>query len=457
MIQPEEQPYPSRRYGAYVVSVLALAFFMSYLDRQIVTLLLPSLRTSLSVSDTQVSLIQGMAFASVYVFAGLPMGWIADHTNRRNLIVVGITFWTLATLACGFAQNLWQLFAARMAVGLGEACLSPAALSLMADYFRPAQRGRTAALMMTGAPIGSAASLVIGGMLLTSLTHGAAAALIPQGWAPWQIVFLAIASPGLLVAILVATIKEPPRRSDLAISRQGGTQVRLVDFFRNNSGTLALFYGVVGCTALLSFAVASWAPTMLMRIYGMGPTQAGGIFGGILLVVAVISGVCSGFISDGFVRRWPFSGRALIPLIVFPIEIGTQTTLILTTNPVVVVFALAVSVCNMALIGTSFYPALQDLFPNQLRGRAFAILTLVGSVVGMGCGPTLVALVTDHVFHDEMMLQKSLGLVALSAATLGLLLALALPRLYARSRRREPQPQPAAARTSVDTAAACSA
>jgi MFS family permease len=455
MIQPEEQPYPSRRYGAYVVSVLGLAFFMSYLDRQIVTLLLPSLRAGLSISDTQVSLIQGMAFASVYVFAGLPMGWIADHANRRNLIVGGITFWTLATLACGFAQNFWQLFAARMAVALGEACLSPAAVSLMADYFRPAQRGRTAGLMMTGAPIGSAASLFLGGMLLTSLTHGAAAAMIPQDWAPWQIVFLAIASPGLLVAILVATLKEPPRRSDVTISPLGDAQVRLVDFFRKNSATLALFYSVVGCTALLSFSVASWAPTMLMRVYGMAPTQAGGIFGGILLI-AVISGVCSGFISDGFVRRWPLVGRALIPLIVFPIEIVAQTTLILTTSPVVVVVALAVSVCNMGLIGTSFYPALQDLFPNHLRGRAFAVLTLIGSVVGMGCGPTLVALVTDHVFHDEMMLQKSIGLVAFSAAILGLLLSLALPHLYGQARRRELQPQPIAPLMSVDTAAACS-
>jgi predicted MFS family arabinose efflux permease len=157
-----EPPYVSGRQAVHVVFVLLAAFIMAYLDRQIISLLLPSLKADLGVSDTQASLIQGMALASVYAFAGLPMGWIADHTNRRNLLIGGVVFWSLATLACGLADNFWQICAARMAVGLGEACLAPACISLMADYIRPSQRGRAVGVMMTGTSIGGGGSLFLG-------------------------------------------------------------------------------------------------------------------------------------------------------------------------------------------------------------------------------------------------------------------------------------------------------
>jgi MFS family permease len=453
MTPAEEPPYPSGRYTAYLVSVLLLAWIMSYLDRQIITLLLPSLKVDLGVSDTQVSLIQGMAFASVYAVAGLPMGWIADHTNRRNLLVGGIIFWSLATLACGFADSFWHLFIARMAVGLGEACLGPACISMMADYFRPAQRGRALGVMMTGPSIGAASSLYIGGMLLTSLTHGGAAALVPQGWAPWQIVFIAIATPGLLVAALVATLKEPARRKERGTSEPDAPKLRLVDFLRTHPHTMALFYGLVGCMALLAASVSGWAPTVLMRIYGLTPTQTGAICGTIWLTCSAGAGLCSGFVSDALVRRWQFGGRMLVPLIGLPVEICAQIALLRADSVVVFASAMAVSIFTTALITNTCPPAIQDLFPNQLRGRAFALVGLVNIVVGLGCGTTLVALVTDRVFRDDMMLQKSVGLVGLTASVLALLIAIGLPRLYAQARRRAlDPPQPAAPIASVAVA-----
>ena len=443
MSRAEDQPYASGRYAAYVVVVLLLAFFMSYMDRQIITLLLPSLKAGLGVSDTQVSLIQGMAFASSYAFAGLPMGWIADRTNRRNMIVVGVIVWSLATLACGFADTFAHLFAARIFVGLGEAVLTPACVSLLADYFRPSHRGRAMGVVMTGAPLGSASSLLLGGLLLTSLTQGTAATLLPHGWAPWQIVFLAIGTPGLLVAFLVSTLREPPRRADhAALPTDAGyaPQPGFLEFFRAQRAAVGRFFGIIACLSVLTFSVASWAPTVLMRVYGMAPTKAGAIYGTILLVCGVSAAVCSGVASDWLVRRWPLNGRVLIPLCLFPVEIAAQTTFMLAGSTVVLVTALIVAGFSGALISGSFYPALQDLFPNQIRGRAAAMLSLVGNVIGMGCGPTLVALVTDHVFHDEMMLQKSVGIVAVTSASLGFLISLGLPRHYMRARRQQVAP-----------------
>lgn len=445
MIQAVETPYASGRYAAYVVFVLLLAFFMSFMDRQIITLLLPSLKADLGVSDTQVSLIQGLAFASVYAFTGLPMGWVADHMNRRNLILAGIIFWTLATLACGLAENFWQLFAARMAVGMGEACLAPACASIVADYVRPAQRGRAMGLMITGIPFGAAGSLFIGGLLLTSLTHGAAAELVPQGWAPWRLVFMAIAAPGLLVAALVATLKEPTRRGEAATSQAGLSKLSLLGFFRGRPTVTAIFFSVAACQAVAATSLSAWAPTVLMRIYGMAPTHAGAIYGTIMLVCSGTAGFCGGIVSDGLARRWRFGGRVLIPAFLLPFELVTQTVLILANSAMLVVAAMAVSAFTLAFIGASYYPAIQDLFPNQLRGRAIAFFGLLGIVLGLGCGPTLVALVTDHVFHDEMMLQKSVGIVGLSTVGLACLLVLCLPRSYAQARRNELEPpQPAA-------------
>jgi MFS family permease len=445
MIKADEPPYASGRRAVYVVFVLLAAFIVAYLDRQVISLLLPSLKADMGVSDTQASLIQGFAFASIYAFAILPMGWVADHTSRRNLLVAGITFWSLATLACGFASTFWQLFAARMAVGLGEACLAPACISIMADYIRPSQRGRAVGVMMTGTSIGGGSSLFLGGLLLTSLTHGGAAALVPEGWAPWQMVFVAFAAPGLLVAALVYTLKEPPRRDAPQAGSRPDSQIRLVDFTRDHIGPVALFFSLVTCMSVLTYAVTPWAPTVLMRIYGMTPTETGAAYGAILLIGGVTAGVCSGLVSDRLVRRWPLGGRVLIPLIGLPVELCAQLTFMFSHDTAVIIGALAVSSFTMTFVAASFYPALQDLFPNQLRGRATALLGLLSNVFGLGCGPTLVALVTDQVFRNEMMLQKSVGIVAVSMSVLGCLLALGLPHLYAQARKKRLASQPAGA------------
>jgi MFS family permease len=436
MLQAEEPPYPKGRYAAFLVSVLFLAWVMAFMDRQIVTLLLPSLKADLGVSDTQVSLIQGMAFASMYAVAGLPLGWIADRTNRRNLLVVGVAFWSLATMACGLTETFWQLFAARMAVGLGEACLGPACVSIMADYFRPTQRGKAMAALQTGAPLGGASSLFFGGMLLTSLAQGSGPfAALFEGWAPWKVVFIAIGAPGLVVALLVATLKEPPRRDYAAKAESGGPQLSLLAFFRAHPRTLALFFGAYTSMLIVGYSVGSWAPTVLMRIYGMAPSQAGPTYGTIQLLCSATAGICSGFVSDALVRRRPLNGRVLIPLAVLPLELCALATFALADHVAMLVAVLAVSSFTTAFVSAIWSPALQDLVPNQLRGRFMAILLLVGNVVGYGGAPILVALVTDQVFRDEMMLQKSVGLVAFSAASLAFLLALGLPRSYAKARR----------------------
>lgn len=436
-----ERPGPSSgAYAAWLVGVLFLAWAMAFLDRQIVTLLLPSLKADLHVSDTQVSLIQGMAFASIYAVAGLPLGWAADRSNRRNLLVGGIAFWSLATMACGLATTFWQLFAARMAVGLGEACLAPACVSLMADSFAPERRGRAMGLMQAGTPVGSAGSLFLGGMLLSALAQHPPAWL-PHGWAPWKVVFLAMGAPGLVVALLVATLREPPRL-DSPAQKLAGPGPGLGALIAARPVTYGLFLATFSAVFILGYGVSSWAPTVLMRIYGMPPREAGAAFAVLLLVCSASAGVSSGFLSDRLARWRPGDGRVLIPLLGLPVTIAGLVVFSLAHSTGVALVSLGVIHFAMNFVAVSSYPALQDLVPGPLRGRLSALLLMIGNLLGLGCGPTLVALVTDRVFGDEMALQASVSVVGLGSAGLAFLLALGLPRLYAQARGVTPAPAP---------------
>jgi MFS family permease len=442
MEQSGEAPYPSRPFGIYIISVLFMAWLMAYLDRQIVSLLVPSLKVDLSLSDTQVSLLQGMAFASFFAVAGVPLGRLADRTNRRNLIAAGVAFWSIATICCGLSTTYWQLFGSRMAVGLGEACLAPAAVSIMADFFRPNERGRAMGFMLAGTPIGSAVALFSGGFLLTILAAGSSyAGLFPDGWAHWKIVFVSVGAPGLMIAALVFTLPEPPRRGRTQPApgaALGGPKFGA--FLKQKGLAVGMVYAMFSCLFIIGYSVSGWAPALLMRVHEFTPAQAGATYGTILLVCSASANITSGFVSDFLRKRRPLDGRILLPMILLPLEIGFLGMFAITDSAVVTVTLLACSTVTTALVSSSAYAALQDLAPNQLRGQVIAVYLLVANLIGLGLAPTFVGLVTDYVFRDEMMLQRSMGLVGVSAAIVGFLLGVIVPRIYAAARRQDLEP-----------------
>jgi MFS family permease len=239
--------------------------------------------------------------------------------------------------------------------------------------------------------------------------------------------------PGLLVALLVASLREPVRREG-SPSEPTAAQPCLAALVRKQYPALALLFAVYSCIFILGYGVSSWAPTVLMRIYGLAPHAAGAHYGTMLLLCSGTASVCSGLLSDRLARRWPLRGRVLIPLIILPIDIIALAVFTAAPDAGLAIAALTIMTFTTNFSATSSYPALQDLVPNRLRGRVVALLLLCGNLLGLGCGPTMVALVTDRVFGDEMMLKTSVGIVGLSAASLAFLLALGLPRLYAAAR-----------------------
>ena len=184
-------------YGWYTVGVLTVAYVFSFIDRSILTLLVGPIRVDLGISDTQVSLLHGLAFAIFYTLLGIPIASLADRRNRRNIIAVGVTFWSIATAACGLTRNFWQLFLARIGVGVGEAALSPAAYSMIADSFPPEKLGRALSVYTLGAIAGIGFALIIGGAVIGTVMTATDATLPLVGTVrPWQVVFFIVGLPG---------------------------------------------------------------------------------------------------------------------------------------------------------------------------------------------------------------------------------------------------------------------
>jgi len=286
-------PYPSPAYAWTVVAILVLTAILSYTDRQVLSLVVDPIRSDLGISDTEISLLLGTAFAVIYGVAGIPLGYLADRVSRRNLILAGVVIWSAATISCGLAHSFTQLFVGRIFVGLGEAVLSPAAISLISDYFPPERRGTAVGVFLSGIAIGIGSSILIGGGILHAIDLGLLAATPLASWAPWRLVLLTIGLPGALWGLVILAIREPPRRTDTQtapatksdrVETSGGV------FDRTGWIAIAPIYFTVATASLVDNAVGAWAPSLLIRRFAVDPVQVG-IELGLLLMVGFGGGV----------------------------------------------------------------------------------------------------------------------------------------------------------------------
>ena len=290
---------PVRAWG--VVVLLLLAYAVSLIDRQVLSLLVQPIKASMAISDTQISLLHGLAFAIFYTMFGILIGRAVDKYNRRNIIVAGMTLWCLATVACGMASSFAGLFIARMFVGVGEATLSPAAFSMIADYFPPERRARAMSVFSTGVFVGSGLALILGGAAIeaTERYSGTSIPLIGQVEG-WQVAFFAVGAPGLLIAALIAMIREPAR---MEVSAEGADLADSLAFFRRNRAALGTMILAFGANGLINFSLSGWAPTYFIRVFGWSAGQIGAIYGTLLLVCGTSGIMLGGWIADRLVPR----------------------------------------------------------------------------------------------------------------------------------------------------------
>jgi len=431
-------PYPPVRYAWYVIGVLFAVTLLSQLDRQLPALLVRPLRKEFGISDTAFSLLQGYAFAVFYTLAGLPLGRLVDRGNRRNLIFVGLLFWSLATALFAFGQTYTHLLLARVGVGIGEAVLAPAAYSLIADYVAPSKRGRALAVYYVSIAVGSGASLLLGGWLL-SIIPGQGLMVPGLGeLAAWRVAFLAAAAPGLpLALVLLWSVREPARQQDTAKTRgidsDRPSVADFVRFLRQHPGTFARVLTYPTLLSIIGYGALAWAPALFDRSHGMPPSTSGVILGILVAVAGATGTLASGFLSDHWVARKVLAARFRVALVGVGLFALPAVLWPLVPDPTVAFGLLFLTVLGLGLAQSAAPVSIQAVFPNRMRGQAISVYLLLAGLLGIGLGPTSVALVTDYVFHDDKALRYALALTAGPSVLFGLWLIASGLRPYAKT------------------------
>ena len=395
--------------AGFTLTLLLALYTLSFIDRTILSLLIEPIKRDLHLTDLSVSLLIGTAFSIFYATAGHPLSYLADRWNRRNLIVIGVSLWSLMTAMGGFAQSFSALFVARMGVGLGEAALSPAAYSLIADTFPKERTGRAMAIYTIGATLGAGLALILGGLVVRAVTASPSFELPIVGvLQPWRAVLVCVGMPGLVLAGLMLLTREPAR-GGAGSAPAPHDQIALTTFLISHWRLFAPLFLALGLFSAASYGALMWIPSLFIRTFAMTTAQAALPFG---LVVAV-SGIAGMLTGGSWADRLRQGGvsDAYVRVLLYG-AIGGLPAFILA--PLMPTSALMLAVLFVAFFCHSLQAGLPAasihlVTPRHLRARVVAIYLLVTALAGVGLGPTLVALATRYVF-DESHLGRAIAL-----------------------------------------------
>lgn len=403
----------------YVVAVLMVAYVFSFIDRQIFSMVVGPLRHDLHISDVQVSYLQGLTFVVFYTFFGILIGRLVDIYSRRTIIAIGMVLWSLFTTACGIAGSFPQMLFLRMGVGVGEAALSPAAYSLVADYVPPRRMATAIGLYGAGIYIGSGLSFLLGGLVRGyTATRGAVTLPLAGQIHPWQILFLVVGIPGMLLAPLLFTVREPATRGGSVHPTVPFAQV-FAYIFRNWK-TFILHNVGFGLLSLASYASAAWVPEFYVRTFHWNIRTVGLVYGSIVMVFGSLGIVGAGRIADLLHRR--ANANIVVGMWIGIVWVPIHFLMLLAPSGGWATFWL-VPAAVLAAAPFGIAPAaIQQMMPPNMRGQASAVYLFILNLIGLGIGPTAVAWFTQHVFHRDDALRYSMVIVLASASMLGAVL-----------------------------------
>jgi MFS family permease len=405
----------------WTVAILTLAQILSFIDRMVVAILVDPIRADLHLSDIQIGLLQGLAFALFYGVMGIPLGRMADTANRRVLITAGILLWSVATMCCGLAGSFAALFIARVLVGVGEASLSPAAYSMFSDLFAKERLSRAIGVYSAGSVVGGGAALVVGGAVFAALERAGGMTLPLVGHlSAWQATFVAVGAPGLIVAAIVFLSTTEPPRSGLV---QDKSSAGLVAAHLTKNG--ALYAGIFGCHVFLAaatYGLVNWTPTVLVREFGLPAGDAGKTFGAIMLTAGLAGPVIGGWLSDHRIRRGDHGGPIKLMLLGFALLAPLGLAFLFVSGKTLFLALLG----GYVLVCTALVPLthvmVQLLAPNRMRGQIAAINMMIGIIGGLGVAPVAVPVVARVAFGGEI--QPAMAAVIAFSCIGGVLCAL---------------------------------
>ncbi len=417
--------YPRALISWGAVTVFALGQVVSTVDRGMLALLIDPIRHDLHISDVQIALLQGFAFALFYVAAGLPLGFLADRVNRRRLLIAGVLVWSAATVACGYAASFGEMFLARLLVGLGEAALAPCAVTMIGDLFPPSRRGPPMALYVLGSMVAVGIGSAATGSILKLAPLGAFDGLpLLRGLAPWRTAFIVLGTCGTLIAVLVALLEEPARKGVAIEARRGlGLRQTLV-YFSDNWKVLLPFYGAVATYGIGSALAMGWGPAVLIRTYGLNAGALGESLGADQFFAAILGAICAALVIDPVVRRAGTAGKlylgALLAVLAIP------STIAYAANSVWLATAMTAEVMFVtAIYGSTMLSTMTELVPTNMKGISVSLYAFVLIMIGSTLGPLIAAQVNQALFNDPKMIGHAIALVGISALVLSAALTMA--------------------------------
>ncbi len=408
--------------------LLTFAYTFALIDRWIIGLMVGPIRADLNLSDTQFSLLQGIAFALFYCTMGIPIARLADRSNRRNIVAAGIALWSLMTALCGLARSFGSLFLARVGVGVGEAALAPAAFSLITDLFPRKQVGRAIGTYQTGLFVGYGLSVILGGWLVGTLEQGPPLEFPLLGeLSAWRATLVIVGLPGLVIALLCLTFREPARHGAV----EGGVPIpQLIEFLKKN---IAVYGNLVSAFCMLSLlfnAVLVWGAEYFIRIHEMPRATVGLRLGLVVGTFGCIGSIVGGLHADYLHRQGDRGGtiRSAIMATILLVPTAAVTPLISDANYSLAMYA------PLLFFGSWVFPlaviTLQLFTPPSMRAQTSAIYLFIVALVSMGFGSTSVALITDFVFANDLKLHYSMAIVGGISGLLGLFFLWRLLPIY---------------------------
>ena len=420
----ENSTWPSTGIAWYALAILFIAYTFSFADRFILSLLIEPIKQDLQLSDTKISLLHGFAFAIFYTVMGIPIGRLADKYNRRSIIALGVATWSLMTAVCGITRGYWQLFAARVGVGVGEAALSPAAYSMIADLFPPQKLGRALSVYTTGAFVGAGLAFIIGGTVIAAITSTPEITLPVVGTIrSWQAAFFIVGLPGLIVAALMYTVREPVRHINSASGSDLVSMTEVFAYVRARWRVFGTHYLGFSLLGVVFNGITAWTPAFLSRSFDMSVGQSGPTIGALILVFGTAGIIVGGWLTDYLGRKGFVDGAMRTGLVagIGCIPFAVLVPFMPTLQWILVIY------CPLPFFASFGFgaaaAALQQVTPNRMRGMVSAFYLFFLNLIGIGLGPTIIALITDYVFHDDQAVGFSL---AIMAGCSGLLAALFL-------------------------------
>lgn len=404
--------YPAPAVGWYATIILALLYWLSIMDRFIISLLVDPIKNDMGISDVQFGLLHGMAFSITFCLLGLIAGTFADRYSRRWVIYCSVTIWSMATALCGLAQNFWQLLLARVGVGAGEAGLNPSATSMLTDMFPPDRLTTAMAVYSMGSTVGSGTAFLIGGLIVEMVAQVDVYTLPLVGEIrSWQSVFILIGLPGALLALIVFSFPEPARRNHLAVHQQQGiwrasisAYKDLLKFLRIRWRFFLPLYIGFGLASMLISSGAVWYPAHMGRAFGWSAGQIGLYMGLVYMTVSVIGKIICGFCVDLIYRRGHHDAQLLwygsCLLIAAPIAVFAMSS----ENPWIFLGGIGAFLILLSPMAACCYAAMNLVTPNELRGTGVAFYSATAGLVALAIGPVLIAWVGNSFFSGPFAL-----------------------------------------------------